>query len=69
MMNETPKPALPWWRVRMLWLVLGGPALVVLAGIATSVIAAQGADEPLAASQTSAAQAPAVQVRNRGTTP
>lgn len=29
----------PWWRVGMVWLVLGGPAVVVAAGIATAVIA------------------------------
>lgn len=38
------RPVLPWWRVRMVWLVIGGPAAVVVAGIATAVIAVRGAD-------------------------
>lgn len=38
------RPVLPWWRVRMVWLVLSGPAIVVVAGIVTAVIAVRGAD-------------------------
>lgn len=34
----------PWWRIGMVWLVLGGPATVVVAGIVTAVIAYHGAD-------------------------
>ena len=37
----------PWWRVGMVWLVLSGPALVVVAGIGTAVIAYRNADEVL----------------------
>jgi hypothetical protein len=37
-------PHVPWWRIRMVWLVLGGPAAVVVAGIATAWIAIAGAD-------------------------
>jgi uncharacterized protein len=33
-----------WWREPWLWLVIVGPAVVVVAGIATYVIAARGAD-------------------------
>jgi len=39
-----PGPALPWWRYRMVWLVVAGPALVVVAAIVTAVIAMRGAD-------------------------
>ncbi len=39
-MNENT----PWYRIGMVWLVLGGPALVVVAGITTAVIAYRGAD-------------------------
>ncbi len=35
----------PWWRVRMMWLVVGGPLAVVVAAIVTAVIAIRGADE------------------------
>lgn len=34
----------PWWRVGMVWLVFGGPAVVVVAAISTAVIAVRGAD-------------------------
>jgi hypothetical protein len=37
----------PWWRVGMVWLVVGGPALVVVASLATAVVAWRGADEVL----------------------
>ena len=42
-----PAPALPWWRFGMVWLVLGGPAVVVVASLATAVVAYVGADEVL----------------------
>lgn len=38
----------PWWREPIMWLVVGGPALVVVAGIVTAVLAASGADPVLA---------------------
>jgi uncharacterized protein len=34
----------PWYRYPMVWLVIGGPAVVVVAGIVTAVIAYRGAD-------------------------
>lgn len=55
----------PWWRVKMMWLVLGGPAAVVVAGVATMVIAVRGADTVV----TSPQQQPAVQARNHAATP
>ena len=65
----------PWWRVGMVWLVLSGPAVVVVAGIATAVIAYRGADqlmqEPsVARSQVvrPTADTPAVQARNHAAT-
>lgn len=39
----------PWWRHGYVWLILSGPAVVVVASIVTMVIAARGAD-PLVAS-------------------
>ena len=64
-------PALPWWRVPTAWLMVGGPALVVLASIATLVIAVRGADVPLreAAATQAGALAPATQARNHAVTP
>ena len=34
----------PWWRHPIMWIVVGGPALVVVASITTFFIAANGAD-------------------------
>jgi uncharacterized protein len=34
----------PWWRQSWLWLVIAGPAIVVVAGLTTVWIAASGAD-------------------------
>ena len=46
---QQPKPSVPagsgpWWKYGHMWLVLGGPAVVVVAAIATTVIAVRGAD-------------------------
>lgn len=63
--------ATPWWRVPMLWLVLGGPAAVVVAGLVTAVIAVRGADRPVVTPKVTAAgtMAPAAQARNHVVTP
>ena len=49
--RPTPNPqsgsAEPWWRVGMVWLVVGGPAVVVVASLGTAVVAYRGADEVL----------------------
>jgi uncharacterized protein len=48
--HSRPKPdptaaqATPWWRIGMVWLVIGGPAVVVVAAIGTAVVAVRGAD-------------------------
>ena len=36
--------ARPWWRYGMVWMVISGPLVVIVAGIATAVIAFRGAD-------------------------
>jgi hypothetical protein len=70
-----PEPvAPPWWRVGMVWLVLGGPLTVVVAGLVTVAIAVHGAEEVLTrpSPETSAKDAhlmPAVQGRNHAATP
>jgi hypothetical protein len=55
----------------MLWLVIGGPLAVVLAGIATAVIAWRGADavlrDPPAAVSSGSLQ-PALKARNHAAT-
>ena len=40
-------PSLPWWRYGIVWFAFAGPALVVVAGIATLVIAFRNADTVL----------------------
>ena len=65
------RPATPWWRVPMVWLVIAGPTAVVLAGTATMVLALHGADRPLSDTATSQAQTmtPATQARNHAVAP
>ena len=78
-MPATPEriaDAAPWWRFGMVWLVLGGPAVVVVAAIATAVIAIRGADPIVDASVTGSrqqpgaptAETPAMQARNHAAT-
>jgi hypothetical protein len=66
----------PWWRYGIVWLVIGGPAAVVVAAIGTAVVAVRGADPVVTAPAASragatvdAAQTPAVLARNRGAGP
>jgi hypothetical protein len=64
----------PWWRVGFVWLVLGGPLLVVVASLVTVAIAAAGAEEVLTVAPSYSATAdpakvPAVQARNHAATP
>jgi uncharacterized protein len=71
--SHNPGPTQPWWRIGMMWLTLGGPALVALASVGSAVLATRGADVPLAGLQTPApnsasANRPAVQARNHAST-
>ena len=67
-MNQQPDPAVPhsppWWRFPYVWLVLAGPAAVVVAALATAVIAVRGADTVV----TERSFTPAVQGRNHAAT-
>ena len=81
--GPAPVPAAPWWRFGMVWLVLSGPAVVVVAGFATMAIAFSHADTVLPETPQAAATgvataplrtealatAPAVQARNHAATP
>ncbi|RZS46731.1 hypothetical protein [Sphaerotilus mobilis] len=67
-----------WWREPMMWLVLGGPAAVIVAGFATLAIAIANPDPVLDTRQTGqaadadgashAGHQPAVQARNHAAT-
>lgn len=65
--TRTPDLPEPWWRVGPMWLVVGGPAVVVVAAIATAVIAVNGADPVLdkAAYQATLEQARRLQGQQR----
>jgi uncharacterized protein len=54
----------PWWRHGMVWLVIAGPAVVVVAGFATLAIAIAHPDPVLSTLGTT----PAVQARNHSAT-
>lgn len=66
-------PDTAWWRERMMWLVVGGPLLVVLASVTTAAIAIRGADtvvvERPARATAPLATTPALQARNHAATP
>lgn len=44
----TQPPAKPWWKYGHVWLIISGPAIVVVAGFITFWIAARGADPVVA---------------------
>jgi hypothetical protein len=72
----------PWYRYGHVWLVIAGPAVVVVAGIATAFIAVRGADPVVEAdyyrrgleinkalATAERAKLPALQGRNHAATP
>ena len=85
-MNDIEEPAVnprPWWKFGMVWMVIAGTALVVLAGIATVWVAVRMPDPLVAedyyrrgveinktlAAQRGKALLPALQGRNHAATP
>jgi len=65
-----PAAATPWWRVPMVWLVISGPAIVVVAGFTTLSIAITNPDPVLKpAKAKTTAEMPAVQGRNHAAAP
>jgi drug/metabolite transporter (DMT)-like permease len=44
----TSAAARPWWREPFVWMIIAGPAAVVVAGIATTILAYRGSDRLLA---------------------
>lgn len=62
-------PASPWWRHGMVWLVVAGPLVVVVASVATLLIALAHPDPVLPARAPTDAHQPAVQARNHAATP
>lgn len=71
--NTPPEaPKRPAWKEPLVWLVVGLPASVVVAGVITVVIAVRGADPVLpttpAAQQADRALTPAMKARNAAAT-
>jgi hypothetical protein len=62
-------PVSPWWRHGMVWMVLGGPAVVVVASFATLFIALTHPDPVLERAASQSEPLPAVQGRNHAATP
>ena len=77
-------PSLPWWRYGLVWLVISGPAVVVVAGVITAWIAVRSQDpvvdenyyqsglninKTLAEQERLRALAPALKGRNHAATP
>lgn len=64
-----------WWRVGMVWLVIGGPLVVVVASLVTAVVAYRGADEVIVDTPSArhvvtqpTGNTPAMQARNHAAT-
>lgn len=72
MKPDVPTPTAPTshWRIPALWIVVGGPAVVVVAAITTAVIAVRGGDVPLPTGARAQAETmtPAAQARNHAAT-
>ena len=47
-MKSTTAPSLPWWKYGHVWLVLAGPAIVVVAALFTAWLAMRNPDPVLA---------------------
>lgn len=65
---STPRPAI-WWRTPIVWLVIGGPAAVVVASFATLALAIMNPDPVITATSTDNSSTPAIQARNHAATP
>lgn len=58
----------PWWRYGMVWMVIAGPLIVVIASMVSAVVAIRGADPVVASSSDQDTQRPAIQGRNHAAT-
>lgn len=69
--ESTPTPPPAWWRFPLVWMVIAGPACVVVAGFATLWIALAMPDPviPQDRTVTGRAQVPALVGRNHAATP
>ena len=73
-MSQPSKPveadSPPWYRLPIVWMVIGGPAVVVVASFATLTLAIRNPDPVITPKATaSASDLPAVQARNHAAKP
>lgn len=54
-LQQAPAEPRPWWRERMMWLVVGGPSVVVLASFVTLALAIRHPDPVIESPARSAA--------------
>lgn len=66
---QTQKPSPPWWRLPIVWMVIGGPAIVVVASFVTLALAIRHPDPVLEHDDTAKTAMPAEQARNHAATP
>ena len=73
--RSVQQEGLPWWRFGLVWMVFGGPAVVVVAGFITLYIAVTNPDPVLQVTPRTAVQerqgithVPAMQGRNHAAT-
>jgi len=66
----TPGTPTVWWRLPIVWMVIGGPALVVVASFFTLSLAIRHPDPVLGtAADADKAEQPAMTARNHAATP
>lgn len=68
--SDNPGATTPWWRLPIVWMVIGGPAAVVVASFATLALAILNPDPVIESQPTAnAALTPAMQARNHAAAP
>ena len=69
MKHRAPPPPAPWWRVGIVWLVIGATVAVVVAGIWMIRVSRTGADVVSIQPPSNASTVPAMQGRNHVASP
>lgn len=63
---QTDRESVPWWRVGVVWLVIGGPVAAIVTSVVAAALAVSGADRVVAVDGTSV---PALKARNHAADP
>lgn len=66
---DAPNPQAVWWRLPIVWLVIGGPLAVVVASFATLTLAILNPDPIINSEASDRSVQPAIQARNHAATP